>query len=317
MHFVSHIQDLASLDFETIPKGQQHQTVVNVCLALEAVRRFYNPASATYTATFNEQLPHFATLFYSLILNTLYICACTDDPSFYIATARVIQMTLCSLFCNEAGFTLFTLSPALPKNMQLLITTWATFSSGDIALKVDMRIVDIINNLFEYQPTKQAVEYAASSIPKSKLSGAVQRLLETACGVYNPSFPLSSDTLTRVRGVGLIGQIRPAIRHTFFRSGVLKCLCDILKHIVIDENNSSPSWETQNYTAHEQAVVVAQELYLLLKDEVSSPRPILDALNAGILNIVVHAVARFGNNRLLPVHRRLVLEEQTGGSQTV
>ncbi|KAF9026479.1 hypothetical protein BDZ89DRAFT_1134779 [Hymenopellis radicata] len=183
--------------------------------------------------------------------------------------------------------------------MQLIITTWATFSAGKVAAESDTTTVAIINTLFEYQPTRQALEYGASSIPKAQLCGAVGRLLETASCLYDPSFPLPSSTLTNVRGLGLIGQIRPSLRRDFFRAGVIECLCDILKCLVIDDPQTSRSWETQKYTAHEKAVVVAQELYLLLKDDASTTWPI-NALDCGLLEIVVHAVACFGTDRLLP-----------------
>ncbi|KAF8870106.1 hypothetical protein CPB85DRAFT_1446329 [Mucidula mucida] len=297
-HLQAHLQDLASLDFETIPKEQYYQTAVNVGLAVEAVYRFWNPALLTYTATFIEQFSPFAALFYSLVLNTLCICTCTDDPSFCYATSRVILLALGSLLSTTAGLELFTLSPALLQNMQILVTTWATFSSGVVASNFDTAIVDILN-LLSCPPTKEALEYAASTIPKSQLCGAVERLLKTAYGLYDPSFPLPSATLTNVRGLGLIGQIRPSLRRTFFRLGVIECLCDILKRLVIDDPRTSRTWETQKYTAHEQAVEVAQEIYLLLKDEVSSVWPILNVLDCGIIQVVVHAAARFGNNRPL------------------
>ncbi|KAF8877133.1 hypothetical protein CPB85DRAFT_1259769 [Mucidula mucida] len=274
-HLQAHLQDLASLDFETIPKEQYYQTAANVGLAVEAVYRFWNPASLTYTATFIEHFSPFAAIFYSLILNTLCICTCADDPSFCYATSRP------SL--HHGGIETLHLIPSAPQNMQILITTWATFSSGVVASNFDTAIVDILN-LLSCPPTKEALEYAASTIPKSQLCGAVERLLETAYGLYDPSFPLPSATLTNVRGLGLIGQIRPSLRRTFFRLGVIECLCDILKRLVIDDPRTSRTWETQKYTAHEQAVEVAQEIYLLLKDEVSSAWPIF---------------TRFGNNRPL------------------
>ncbi|KAF9015811.1 hypothetical protein BDZ89DRAFT_1141913 [Hymenopellis radicata] len=295
----SHVQDLASLDFETIPKDQRYQTAANVCLAVEAVCRFYNPDSATYTATFIGQFPQFAALFYALILNTLCICTCDDDRSFCSATSRIILSTLSNLLSNEAGLKLFALSPTLLQNLQLIITTWATFAAGKVAAVSDTTTVAIINTLFEYQPTRQALEYGTSSIPKAQLCGAVGRLLETASCLYDPSFPLPSSTFTNVRGLGLIGQIRPSLRRDFFRSGVIECLCDILKRLVIDDPQTSRSWETQKYTTHEKAVVVAQELYLLLKDDASTTWPI-NALDCGLLEIIVHAVACFGTNRLLP-----------------
>ncbi|KAF9025749.1 hypothetical protein BDZ89DRAFT_68191 [Hymenopellis radicata] len=143
----------------------------------------------------------------------------------HLSDARAALIAaLNTLLLHESGIKHFAESDALTQHIDILIKLWISFSSSAVFNPAATDLVNIIDTLFNYLPTREALEYVVSNTKRPLFCKGLERLLVTSDNLDNPKFPLCASLTTNMCGLGvLVALVRACEGSSFIMAHSTHC----------------------------------------------------------------------------------------------
>ncbi len=277
-------------------------------LAVEAVRQFYNPilAAPTFDTKLTNNMSCIAPVLFPHMITALHLSFhyCPTTGGLLRLHAPLIG-ALNTLLQHESGTKHFAETSALTEHIGVLIQLWISISPSTTCNRAISDLVNIIDTLFTYVPTREALKYVLGTTQRSRFCGGLRRLLVTSSLLQTTetsTIDLPTSLTTNMCGLGILGRARPSLRRLFIHYGAIDALCAVLRRVVIEDPNVTHPL-IRCGPAYDHVLAICKELSILLGCEVSSSRAIGRALGCGLLEIIAHAVSVFGLYILTPYGR--------------